>query len=114
MARKSGQSSPLCPIHIVVEASGLGARSAEAASPRRGRGGGEYRDADRHVAFHSDCQAEFTTIDELTEPYGYKCDFIKTDTEGYEPKVLAGMQRTLDHSPNLSIMMEWSPEQIKQ
>jgi FkbM family methyltransferase len=71
-------------------------------------------DADRHVAFHSDCQAEFTTIDELTEPYGYKCDFIKTDTEGYEPKVLAGMQRTLDHSPNLSIMMEWSPEQIKQ
>jgi FkbM family methyltransferase len=56
-------------------------------------------DADRQVAFRSDCQAEFTRIDDLTEPYGYKCDFIKTDTEGYEPKVLAGMQRTksIDH-----------------
>jgi hypothetical protein len=62
----------------------------------------------------SESAVELTTIDVLTEPYGYRCDFIKIDTEGYEPKVLAGMARTIEHSPDLSIMMEWSPEQIVQ
>lgn len=65
-------------------------------------------------ASHLISDAEFTTIDKLTEPYAHKCDFIKIDTEGYEPKVLEGMRKTLKSSPELSIMMEWSPSQIRE
>ncbi|RPI31980.1 MAG: hypothetical protein EHM67_17110, partial [Hyphomicrobiaceae bacterium] len=63
-------------------------------------------------ASHRVSDAEFASIDALTAPFGHRCDFIKIDAEGHEPKVFAGMQRTLAASPKLSILMEWSPGQL--
>lgn len=38
-----------------------------------------------------------------------KVDFMKIDTEGAEPLVLEGMQKILKVSPNLKIVLEFSP-----
>ena len=39
--------------------------------------------------------------------------FIKCDTEGAEPLVLAGMRRTLIHHPRPHLLMEYNPAAIR-
>lgn len=58
------------------------------------------------------------------EPYGVACrtvdnitgvwpdlDFVKIDAEGHEAQVWAGMRKTLEASPNLQVMLEFTPEE---
>ena len=50
------------------------------------------------------------TLDSLvSEPV----DFLKVDVEGAEPLVFRGAQALLERSPSIQIVMEWSPDQIK-
>lgn len=53
------------------------------------------------------------TVDEVVAGMGGRVDFMKIDVEGSEPLAFRGMTRTLADNPQLVIMMEWSPGQIK-
>jgi FkbM family methyltransferase len=50
----------------------------------------------------------FTIDDLLDQKQIKKLDFIKMDCEGFEPFVLEGMERTLQNSPDLEMVMEYS------
>jgi FkbM family methyltransferase len=41
-------------------------------------------------------------------------DFIKIDVQGYEPKVIAGLKKTITRSQNLTILMEFWPKGIAE
>lgn len=56
-------------------------------------------------------QVEMVTLDKIGygEPVAPSIDFIKIDVEGYELKVLEGMQSLIKSSPKLAIAMEFTP-----
>lgn len=49
----------------------------------------------------------------LSERKIEKVDFIKSDTEGAEPLVLAGMRQTVTRSHQLAMLMEYNPTAIR-
>jgi FkbM family methyltransferase len=54
-----------------------------------------------------------TTLDRLLEDRGIeRVDFVKIDVEGAEPRVLAGMMRTIARSPGLAMIVECNPDAI--
>jgi FkbM family methyltransferase len=50
---------------------------------------------------------ESITIDDILD--GASADVVKCDVEGEEPAVLRGMQRTLQNSPSLRLLVEFNP-----
>jgi FkbM family methyltransferase len=58
-------------------------------------------------------EATCISIDELLPRFGGRLDFIKVDVEGAEPLVFRGAHETLKSNPNVKIVMEWSPGQIR-
>jgi FkbM family methyltransferase len=50
---------------------------------------------------------ESVVVDDVLD--GASVDVIKCDVEGEEPAVLRGMQRTLQNSPNLRLLVEFNP-----
>ena len=54
-----------------------------------------------------------TNIDSFSQDFGGKLDIIKIDIEGAEPLALAGAQNIISQNPDLQIIMEWSPGQIR-
>ncbi len=52
-------------------------------------------------------------IDDLLSEFGNRIDFIKIDVEGAEPLALRGARQTISANPQLKIIMEWSPGQIR-
>lgn len=59
---------------------------------------------------------ESTTIDEyFSESEFYnRINFVKIDVEGAEYDVIEGMQKTLKSNPELKILCEFSPKQIRE
>lgn len=53
------------------------------------------------------------TIDESLDDLGGRVDFMKIDVEGAEPLVLRGARQTIATNPQIKVMMEWSPGQLK-
>jgi FkbM family methyltransferase len=53
------------------------------------------------------------TVDDLLVQFDNRIDFIKIDVEGAEPLVLRGAANTISANPQLNIIMEWSPDQIR-
>ena len=54
-----------------------------------------------------------TNIDGFSKDFGGKLDIIKIDIEGAEPLALRGAQNIISQNPDLQIIMEWSPGQIR-
>ena len=55
-----------------------------------------------------------TTLDDFAAALGWPAiDLVKMDIEGAEPLALAGMQRLLNRSPQLSLIVEFSPGMIE-
>ncbi|WCT72028.1 FkbM family methyltransferase [Sphingomonas naphthae] len=52
-------------------------------------------------------------IDDLAAEMGGRVDHMKIDVEGAEPLAFAGARRTIADNPQLRIVMEWSPDQIR-
>ncbi|MDB5461002.1 MAG: FkbM family methyltransferase [Caulobacteraceae bacterium] len=52
-------------------------------------------------------------IDDLAGQMSGRVDFMKIDVEGAEPLVFEGARDTIAANPQLSIVMEWSPGQIR-
>jgi len=52
-------------------------------------------------------------VDDLAEEFGGRVDFLKIDVEGAEPLVLSGAERVIEQNPDLNLVMEWSPGQIR-
>jgi FkbM family methyltransferase len=46
----------------------------------------------------------------LDELFGGSLDFAKIDVEGAELEVLLGMERLIDESPDLRLVVEWNPQ----
>lgn len=54
------------------------------------------------------------SLDSVLEEEGIQSiDFIKSDTEGAEPLVLAGMQGTISRSPALGMLLEVNPKALQ-
>ena len=54
------------------------------------------------------------TLDSSTEYLSGIVDFMKIDVEGGEPAVIAGAGQTIAANPQIKIMMEWSPGQLRR
>jgi FkbM family methyltransferase len=52
-------------------------------------------------------------IDDLAERLGGRVDFMKIDVEGAEPLVFEGARGVIAGNPQINIVMEWSPGQIR-
>lgn len=53
-------------------------------------------------------------VDDILEELGiWQVDFIKVDVDGPEPKVLRGLERTFQRSPNLKMVIELYPKYIE-
>jgi len=52
-------------------------------------------------------------VDDLAQEFGGRVDFLKIDVEGAEPLVLSGAERVIAQNPDLNLVMEWSPGQIR-
>lgn len=54
-------------------------------------------------------------VDDVLEAEGIMTvDFIKIDVDGVEPKVLKGLQRTIERSKNLKMVIEYYPKYLIQ
>lgn len=53
------------------------------------------------------------TLDQILDDMT-KVDLIKMDVEGAEVHAVSGLERTLRRNPNVTVMFEWSPAQIRQ
>ena len=53
-------------------------------------------------------------VDQLADDLGGRVDFMKVDVEGAEPLVFEGARETIAHNPQLAIVMEWAPYQIRE
>jgi FkbM family methyltransferase len=52
-------------------------------------------------------------IDDSLDYLEGRVDFMKVDVEGGEPLVFRGAQQTIAANPQIRIMMEWSPSQLR-
>ena len=52
-------------------------------------------------------------IDDLLPQFDNRLDVIKLDVEGAEPLALRGARQTIAANPQLAIVMEWAPSQLR-
>ena len=58
-------------------------------------------------------QVPTVRIDDLLDQLSSRVDFLKIDVEGAEPLAFAGAGKVIAGNPQLQIVMEWAPGQIR-
>jgi FkbM family methyltransferase len=58
-------------------------------------------------------EVEAIRVDDLLEELDGRVDLLKIDVEGAEPLVFRGARATLSGNPQIAILMEWSPGQMR-
>lgn len=64
------------------------------------------------AAFRRPVDVEVAALDTLMP--GLRPDFVKVDVQGWELKVLAGMERTLRGSPHVAVYLEFWPDGLRR
>jgi FkbM family methyltransferase len=59
-------------------------------------------------------QVPMLRIDDVLDRMSGRVDFLKIDVEGAEPLAFAGAHEAIRTNPQLQIVMEWAPSQIRQ
>lgn len=75
-------------------------------------GGGMIRPT-KGAAKSSSVTVKIATLDDLFPDPAFRIDVIKMDVEGYEGRALRGMPRLLERSPDLRMIMEFSPKLLR-
>jgi len=58
-------------------------------------------------------EVEAIPVDSLLPQLGGRVDFLKVDVEGAEPLVFRGARETIARNRQITVLMEWSPEQLR-
>lgn len=58
-------------------------------------------------------RAPMLPLDDIV-PEGLAVDILKVDVEGHELEVFEGAERVIAQSPDIRVVMEWSPKQMKE
>jgi FkbM family methyltransferase len=75
--------------------------------------GGTMSDVALSGGMRHTVEVQMTTIDDFLPP-DLPVDLVKIDVEGHEPRVLRGMERTIQRSPNLRILLEFADNLLSQ
>lgn len=101
----------MCPIEIHKVAAGAAPGEAWLASPTARAANAHISAADEITDFEQRTAIRVETLDSIV-PAGLAVDILKIDVEGHEISVFRGAERVITQSPNIKIVMEWSPGQI--
>jgi FkbM family methyltransferase len=98
----------MCPIEVFPLAAGWRRGQAPLSVPRdRAANASLSASADDSVDV---VEVEVAPLDGIV-PAGVRVDLLKIDVEGHETGVLLGAERVLAESPEILVVMEWSPGQ---
>jgi len=75
-------------------------------------GGGTMSDVPPVGEARQSADVAMTSLDDFL-PDDVAADLVKIDVEGHEPLVLRGMERTVERSPNLRLIVEFSEELLR-
>ena len=101
----------MCPIVVHKVAAGAAPGEAWLASPVSRAANAHISAADDNNDAEQRSSVRVETLDSLV-PEGLAVDILKIDVEGHEISVFRGAERVISQSPNIKIVMEWSPGQI--
>lgn len=104
----------MCPITVLPSGAGEKAAKLELIVPRNRSANGALKGkTKRAVGADEDVfKVEVKPLDVLLPP-DLTVDLMKIDVEGHEWSVLAGARKVIERSPNIRIIMEWAPAQMK-
>jgi len=98
----------MAPIHIHGCAAGNEPGIATLSIPRNGAANASLS---KLAGDNDQVDVEIITIDSII-PSDISVDIMKIDVEGHELAVLKGAKSTIDRSPSINIVMEWSVPQM--
>ena len=101
----------MCPITLHKVACGAERGEAWLTSPIHRAANAHFTKERGAVDTTSSFQVPVETLDSLV-PETTQVDIMKIDVEGHEASVFLGAQRVIERSPNIRIIIEWSPVQM--
>ncbi len=104
----------MCPIAVLPNGAGEKAAKLELIVPRNRSANGALKGkTKRSIGADEDVfKVDVKPLDALL-PSDLNVDLMKIDVEGHEWSVLAGARKVIERSPNIRIIMEWAPAQMK-
>jgi FkbM family methyltransferase len=101
----------MCPIEVHKVAAGAAPGEAWLASPASRAANAHISAAGEDAEIEQRTAIRVETLDSLV-PESLAVDILKIDVEGHEISVFRGAERIIARSPDIKIVMEWSPGQI--
>ena len=103
----------MCPIDIHTVAAGDAPGDVWLAYPPERTANAHVSAPGQDVEGERRRQVRIEPLDAIV-PEGLAVDILKIDVEGHEISVFRGAERVISRSPNIRIVMEWSPVQMRE